>query len=253
MSFEKFGEFLGKTVGKISKEILLRKIENFNTEIGGVENLESLKDQAYLIVANHVKPQETNAQDSGISPDAFIISNLVKEFNNQELKIIQKSDDGWWSENEGKRNFQKNISQPFGEGFTKGLGNIPIKKNPGSLNREFTSLVEKSIEDGNPLLIFPEGNWYKDFNPDENDRDIKPGAAHLAKKFNLPILPVYIKGADSWNKDKISKIRVSFGQSFMPSEELEDMEGERTKDQKEKISERIKKEILALKNGDNID
>lgn len=251
MGFEKFGEFFGKTAGKVSKEILARKIENFNTEIDGVENLESLKDRVYLIVANHIKPQETTAQNSGISPDAFIISNLVKEFNNQELKIIQKSDDGWWSENEIKRSFQKNIGQPFGEGFTKGLGNIPIRKNPGSLNREFTSLVEKTIEDGNPLLIFPEGNWHEDFNPDEDGRDIKPGAAHLAKKFNLPILPVYINGADSWDKDKIDKVRVAFGPSFMPSEELENMEGEKTKDQKEKIGERIKKEILALKKEDS--
>lgn len=230
MSIEKFGHFLGEKVGRKGLEWLSKKIEDFDVRVSGEENLENLKEESYLLVSNHLKPEENIAVNTGISPDSFILSSLVKKITGQEIKAIQKSDDGWWAKNPIWRSFQKNIRQPLGKGFAEGAGNVPIKKNPGSFNRDFLLLVDEVIKNGEPLLIFPEGNWYQDF---DIENEIKPGAAHIAKKYGLKIVPTYIKGATSWESGQ--EVSVSFGEPFT----VGDVE-------KDEISEQIKEKIHNL-------
>lgn len=235
MSIEKFGQFLGKTIGQKGVEYLKNKVENFDIKVDGANNLEKLKEEVYLLVANHLKPEEKMSENSGISPDAFVLSKAVEQITGQKLKIVQKSDDGWWADNVLQRFYQKNISQPFGRGFSSSAGNIPIEKNPGSFNRDFLKSIDDTIKNGDPILIFPEGNWYDDFNV---EHDIKPGAAHIAKKYNLKIVPAYIKGANSWKDNQ--EVQVSFGEYFSP-EEID----------KSQISEKIKEKIHELQIGCN--
>lgn len=230
MSIEKFGQYLGKTIGQRGIEYLKNKVENFDIKINGANNLEELKEEVYLLVANHLKPEEKMAENSGISPDAFVISKTVEQITGQKIKIAQKSDDGWWADNALQRFYQKKIGQPFGRGFSEGAGNIPIQKNPGSFNRDFLKSIDNTIKNGDPILIFPEGNWYEDFS---TDHDIKPGAAHIAKKYNLKIVPVYINGANSWKENQ--EVQIFFGENFSP----EAMD-------KNQISEQIKEKIGQL-------
>jgi len=230
MSIEKFGQFLGKTIGKKGIEYLNNKVDNFDIKVSGAKNLEQIKEEVYLLVANHLKPEEKMSENSGISPDAFVLSKLVEQITGQKIKIAQKSDDGWWANNAIWRSFQKNIGQPLGRGFSSGVGNIPIQKNPGSFNREFLTSIDDSINKKEPILIFPEGNWYEDF---DVSHEIKPGAAHIAKKYNLKIAPAYIRGASSWKENQ--KVDVSFGEYFSP-EELD----------KKEVSDKISLEISKL-------
>ncbi len=55
MSTEKFGQFLGRTIGQKGAECLKNKVENFDIKINGANNLEELKQEVYLLVANHNK------------------------------------------------------------------------------------------------------------------------------------------------------------------------------------------------------
>lgn len=230
MGIENFGQFLGKTIGQKGFEYLKNRVENFDIETKGSKNIEGLKDEVYLLVANHLKPEEKMSQNSGISPDAFVLSKLIHEINGQEIKIVQKSDDGWWANNAIWRFYQKNIGQALGRGFSSGVGNIPISKNPGSFNRDFLESVDETIKKGDPILIFPEGNWYEDF---DISHEMQSGAAHIAKKYNLKIVPAYIQGANSWQKNQ--KVKVSFGE-FFSANDLN----------KDKISEKISIEIDKL-------
>lgn len=230
MSIEKFGQFLGKTIGQKGIEYLNNKVDNFDIKVSGANNLEELKNEIYLLVANHLKPEEKMSENSGVSPDAFVLSKLVEQITGQKIKIVQKSDDGWWADNTIWRSFQKNIGQPLGRGFSGGAGNIPIQKNPGSFNREFLTSIDDTINKKEPILIFPEGNWYDDF---DVSHEMKPGAAHIAKKYNLKIVPAYIKGANSWKEKQ--KVDVSFGEYFSP-EELD----------KKEVSDKISLEISKL-------
>lgn len=211
MGFENFGQFIGKTIGKKGFEHLKSKIENFDIEASGLENLEKVKEEAYILVANHIIPNADNkaALNTGVSPDAFVLSKLVEDNTGRKIKVAHKADDGWLAESAIMQFYQKNIGSPFMRGLSKGVGNIPIQKNPGSFNRDFVETVDKTVKDKEPILIFPEGHWYEEFSVDHK---IEPGAAHIAKKYNLKIVPAYINGADSWGGEQ--KVRVSFGSLF---------------------------------------
>jgi len=228
--FKEVGKVVGSTAGRLGKEILKKRVETFDVRVVGAENLEELKDSSYLTVSNHLKPEEQMSSESGISPDAFIISKLIKEITNQEIKIVQKSDNGWWADSVFWRAVQKHVGQPFGRGLSTGIGNIPIQKNPGSSNREFLKIVEETVENNDPILIFPEGNWFQDFDISHN---IQPGTAHLAKRHKLRIVPIYIYGATSWKEGQ--RVIVSIGKPFS-TEELS----------KEQITQKIGEEIAKL-------
>ena len=230
MSFEKFGQFVGKTIAKKGLEYLKSKVENFDIEANGLENLEKVKDEPYLLVANHIIPIDKAALNTGVSPDAFVLSKLVEDNTGRNIKIAHKADDGWLAESAIGKYYQKNIGSPFSRGISKGIGNIPIQKNPGSFNRDFLETVDKTIEANEPILIFPEGHWYEDFNIDHK---AESGAAHIAKKYNLKIVPAYINGANSWSGEQ--KVKVYFGEPFL-SEDLN----------KEEISQKMFEQIANL-------
>lgn len=210
MSFEQFGQFVGKTIAKKGLEYLKSKVENFDIEADGLENLEKVKDEPYLLVTNHIIPTDKAALNTGVSPDAFVLSKLVEDNTGREIKVAHKADNGWSAKSAIGEYCQKNIGSPFARGVSKGVGNIPIQKNPGSFNRDFLETVDSTIEAGEPILIFPEGHWYEDFSANHK---AEPGAAHIAKKYNLKIVPAYINGANSWDGEQ--KVRVSFGEPFL--------------------------------------
>lgn len=232
------GRFVGETAGAEFLKLLRNKVEKFNLTISGQEHLESLRGKQYLVVANHLMPESGKAQQSQLSPDAFVIEKTIRDITGQEPKIISKADDGWWSQNTIYKGFQRGVQQPFTKGVSEGMGFIPILKNPGSFNRDFVEMIEKVVAEGkDPILMFPEGNWYKDWdskryedrNP-ENEDKLEPGTAHIAKKYGLPILPVYIHGATSWEPG--TEVQVVFGEPFES--------GDMTKDE---ITERIRLSI----------
>ncbi|NNN18774.1 MAG: 1-acyl-sn-glycerol-3-phosphate acyltransferase [Acidimicrobiaceae bacterium] len=67
-------------------------------------------------------------------------------------------------------------------------GAIPIERN--RVNRKSSALAETLLNDGWSLIIFPEGGR----TPDGFGQTFKAGIGQLAKKSNVPVIPVYIKG-----------------------------------------------------------
>jgi 1-acyl-sn-glycerol-3-phosphate acyltransferase len=65
---------------------------------------------------------------------------------------------------------------------------IPLNRNE---NDKTTSMHFKNrIAKGNlGIGMFPEGTWYRGF---RKNRKIFPGAAVFARRYNLPILPIYL-------------------------------------------------------------
>lgn len=231
---ESVGRFVGETAGKKGLEFIRKKIESFEVDISGIENLLELKDHPYILAANHIKPASAKAEQSQLSPDAFILESIVKEQTDKELKIIAKYGDGWWAENL-YRYFQKYISLPFSKGVMSGLDFVPVNKNPGSINKDFFKAVEKVMADKNPLLIFPEGHWYEDFDPKHK---FDSGAAHIALKYNLPIISAYIHGGRNWKEGE--KVEVSFGQHFDTNDLSKDEITEKIKQQITELQEQLK-------------
>ena len=65
---------------------------------------------------------------------------------------------------------------------------IPIERT--RVNRRSSELAESLLKEGWSLIIFPEGGR----TPDGFGQSFKAGIAQLAKKADVPVIPVYIKG-----------------------------------------------------------
>lgn len=101
----------------------------------------------------------------------------------------------------------------------QGVDAIPVQRDGSDISALKKSI--KVLKQGNILGIFPEGRMKKE----EDSFSAKAGAAYLAIKINVPIVPIAIKGAGKalpvgkkW--PKFSKIEVRIGKPIIPSKTL---------------------------------
>lgn len=205
---DRFGKFFGEHVLMPALDLAARRVERFDITHEGLKNLSQITNRSCLLVSNHLIPMGAVAQQSQLSPDAFVIQHVVTQMTGISPRIVAKAGDGWWSPNALHRAFQEKTLPVIMEAV-RAAGLIPLNKNPGAINREFLHSVEQTVRNGDSLLMFPEGFWYIDFNPNHPLHD---GASYLAMKYDLPIIPVYIHGANGWKKRQ--NVYVSFGTSF---------------------------------------
>ena len=205
-TIEALGAFTGETLGKTLLGYFRSKAERLRIDVSGIENVRELDGRSYVLVANHTRPKGAILTSSGLAPDALILERIILEQTGRQLKVVAKSDKGQWV----IRPLQRTFQQPFGQGLKKAMGFIPVRINPGSYNRDFVEAFETETEAGNPILIFPQGLcWAEDFH---DDIELKDGAAAMALKHHLPIVPGYLHGADSWRTGH--EVKLVFGKHF---------------------------------------
>jgi 1-acyl-sn-glycerol-3-phosphate acyltransferase len=95
------------------------------------------------------------------------------------------------------------------------LGAIPMERT--KVNRRSADLAAELIEDGWSLLIFPEGGR----SPDGWGQEFKGGAAYLAKRCSVPVVPVHIRGTRAIIAKGSANVRpgrteVRFGDALWP-------------------------------------
>lgn len=105
--------------------------------------------------------------------------------------------------------------------FIRYLEAIPIDRDGMSLGGIKETL--KRLKRGEMVVLFPEGTRTRDGSISE----LKPGFVSLARRGNVPILPVAVDGAyDAWPRDKKfprpTKIRAAFGPPI-PHEDIKEM------------------------------
>jgi 1-acyl-sn-glycerol-3-phosphate acyltransferase len=81
------------------------------------------------------------------------------------------------------------------------LGAIPMER--VKVNRRSADLAASLIEDGWSLVIFPEGGR----SPDGWGQEFKGGAAYLAKRCGVPVVPVHMRGTRAIAPKGRSRIR----------------------------------------------
>ena len=114
----------------------------------------------------------------------------------------------------------------------KKAGMIGVKRG----NADITAIKEcmRVLRSGEKLLMFPEGTRVKE----GESVDAHSGAAMLATRTGVPILPVYITP----NKKKVKKVKVIFGEPYLPQ-----FEGRKaTPEEYHRISEDLMKRIRSL-------
>ena len=146
--------------------------------------------------------------------DSFILRRVVREETGRSLRVVARSNEGLWSIRRSARLFQERVIHPFGNGLREGLGYLP-RDHTGRFQREFLQSVEEALGRGEPILIFPGrivpdgASWVRD---SLMDGGIHPGAAHLARRYGLPILPASLSGAEGWWPGQAAT--VTFGPQF---------------------------------------
>ena len=116
--------------------------------------------------------------------------------------------------------------------IAKKAGVIGVKRG----NTDITAIKEcmRVLRSGEKLLMFPEGTRVKE----GESVDAHSGAAMLATRTGVPILPVYITP----NKKKVKKVKVIFGEPYLPQ-----FEGRKaTPEDHHRISEDLMKRIRCL-------
>ncbi len=167
----KYDIFKKSPVNKI-KNIMTRKIiDNYvdmfnkNTEIIGLENIENINTGA-IITSNHFSPQDS-------TPIIYCMKRLgkYKKFN---IVITEN-----------------NLAMDGEFGFImNNFNNIPISKNKEYTEKKFMPALKKFLDKNHFILIYPEQEMWFNF---RKVRNLKPGAYHLAAKFNVPIIPCFVE------------------------------------------------------------
>lgn len=100
------------------------------------------------------------------------------------------------------------------------LAAIPIDRT--AVSRRSLGLAEAVLEDGWNLVIFPEGGR----TPDGWGHEFKAGAAYLATRRSVPVVPVYVEGSRRvWRKGgtiRLGETSVTFGRPLRPGGGLSD-------------------------------
>lgn len=147
-------------------------------KISGQENFNLIKQKQFLIIANH----------KGYL-DPFLVSATVsfKKFLKMDFRYMTKPH--WFK------------AYPI----IKFLGAYPLNRKQGNLEKTLAN-TEEFVREGKHLLIFPEGTI-----PKEGEKlPARQGVAYLAKKYNLPILPIVLKGSNGINGEKGIDIKKFF-------------------------------------------
>ncbi len=128
----------------------------FRSRIYGRENVP--KSGGLLICVNHLS-----------NNDAVLVGSNIK----RRLRFMAK---------------KELFKVPLLNVIVKKLGAFPIDRSISDIGAVRTAL--SILKGGDAMMIFPEGRRNKEFLPEK----ILPGAAMIAYKSNVPILPVYIDG-----------------------------------------------------------
>ena len=175
---------MSKVKNKMARKIIDNYVDMFNknTEIDGLENIENIKTGA-IITSNHFSPKDS-------TPIIYCIKKLGK-YNKFNIVITES-----------------NLAMEGEFGFImNNFNTIPLSKNKEYTENKFMPALQKCFNEKHFVLIYPEQEMWFNY---KKVRNLKPGAYHLAAKFNVPIIPCFVEmreipeeyEADGFNKLK---------------------------------------------------
>ena len=173
-----------------------------------VENLTRFKGDNFVIVANHIKPRSRLLQNTFHPYDFHLLQKQLETygFNITALATCDSVRPGNFP---APGEMQKYLNHTFIRGAIKSMGLIPIGRKALNLS-SLKALQHRLKYKPGGIVIFPENTWHRGF---RKSRKLYPAAAIFAKRFNLPILPVFI---NAYNLHAPIDIRI--GKLFFPVE-----------------------------------
>ena len=154
---------------------------NKQTEIVGIENIKDINTGA-IITSNHFS-----------KVDNTIIRYMMQKINKaKDFGIVVQ---------------ETNFFMPGGLGWlVRNNKTIPLSMDHKYMSKNFIPTIKELLEKKNFILIYPEEEMWFNY---KKPRPLKPGAYHYAAKYNVPIIPCFVKiddldkvGEDGFKKSK---------------------------------------------------
>ena len=162
---------VANTVGERFLENLIKKNKLIIKEIIGLENFKQVKTGA-MITCNHFNPFDCFTIES--------VFRLTEQAKNQKLyKVIREGN-------------YTNFPGLYGFLF-RNCDTLPLSSNIDTM-KEFMNAVEKILQRGDYILIYPEQSLWWNY---KKPKPLKDGAFKIAVKNNVPIIPIFITMEDS--------------------------------------------------------
>lgn len=195
--------YVGRSIGFVLMWIVVKpmrlKYGNKKVEIQNDHILRKLNGRSIILISNHIKPRNKFLKAITMPYDAFVIRGVLKRYGIYTTALTSY-DSG--IPNKGKKRKWLYRKEQMVKGIVKSIDLIPLNRSesdPATI-KDF----KRRIGRGNlGIGIFPEGTWYRGF---RKSRKLYPGMVVLSKRYNLPIIPLYL---DAYNLNK--PIRMSVG------------------------------------------
>lgn len=189
------------------EDFIEQKIFQMNLDVYNAQELPIAKP--YILVANHPKPIDRVSLATGTSPDSFILHHIVKKTTGADLRFLGHYGIGAAPFIESFPHPVQTHWKEIHKGMMKGYGALAIDTTPGSIPRDFVRGAKEIINHGDPILIYPYGDWHED---EELVGNVQRGATYLSRKLQIPLVPAFINGARTWKTSE--KTSVAFGSPF---------------------------------------
>lgn len=195
--------YVGRSIGFVLMWIVVKpmrlKYGNKKVEIQNDHVLRKLNGKSIILISNHIKPRNKFLKVITMPYDAFVIRGVLKRYGIYTTALTSY-DSG--IPNKGKKRKWLYRKEQMVKGIVKSIDLIPLNRSESDpvTIKDF----KRRIGRGNlGIGIFPEGSWYRGF---RKSRKLYPGMVVLSKRYNLPIIPLYL---DAYNMNK--PIRLSVG------------------------------------------
>lgn len=195
--------YVGRSIGFVLMWVVVKpmrlKYGNKKVEIQNEHILRKLNGKSIIFISNHIKPRNKFLKAITMPYDAFVIRGVLKRYGIYTTALTSY-DSG--IPNKGKKRKWLHRKEQMVKGIVKSIDLIPLNRSESDpvTIKDF----KRRIGRGNlGIGIFPEGSWYRGF---RKSRKLYPGMVVLSKRYNLPIIPLYL---DAYNLNK--PIRLSIG------------------------------------------
>lgn len=196
--------YIGRFIGYVLFILLIqplrfvynrRKCTYYNTEI-----LEHLKGKSFFVASNHIKPRSKFLRFVSFPYDAFIARKMFMDFG-FSITAMTSYDAPRKAKSAFVQNFRKYFKDPLTKGIVESIDLVPVNRSEHD-NSTIKNMKSRMAKQPTAFGIFPEGTWFRGF---RNSRKLYSGVAIFSKRYDLPILPIYM---NAYNMNGEIDIRV---------------------------------------------
>ena len=193
----KFLTFIANTMGKMFFSILQKKKQLIIKEVHNLERAKKIRGGA-IVTCNHFN-----------IADNYVVYRTIKPALKKGHYLYKVIKEGNYT------TFKGPLRLMMRHGNT-----LPLSANPETM-KKFWDGMDTLLKRGEKILIYPEqAMWWNYRKP----RPMKTGAFRMAKKYNVPIIPIFITSKDTEYLDdagfKVAELYVHYLPPIYPDESL---------------------------------